>query len=105
MAEQLLNGAQVGAFAQHVCAEGMAQGVWMYVRRQPVVDGNLFYNPRNAARRQRPSPLVDKKLSRIFARFSEDFLPHCAERLQYFRRHAFQWNITLLLSFAADQNY
>lgn len=33
MAEKFLNGAQIGALLEHVCAEGMAQGVWMDVRR------------------------------------------------------------------------
>ena len=42
VAEEFLDGAQVGSLFQHVRAEGVAQGVWMHIRRQPTGERNAL---------------------------------------------------------------
>src|SRR6266567_7102718 len=59
MAEHLLDGAQVGAFLQHVRAERMAQSVRVHIRRQPSCHRHLLDNPANAARGEPSAALVD----------------------------------------------
>src|ERR1039458_10561367 len=44
MAEHLLDRAQVGAFLQHVSAEGMAQRVRMHIGRESARYGDLLHN-------------------------------------------------------------
>ena len=50
VAEQFLNGAQVGAFFQHVRAESVAQSVRMHVRRKAFGDRNFLDDAADAAR-------------------------------------------------------
>ena len=63
VAEQFLNGAQVGAFFQHVRAEGMAQGVRMHVGRKAFGDGNFLDDAADAARREPATAPVDQQCS------------------------------------------
>ena len=42
VAKHLLNGAQVGAFFQHVCAKGVTQGMGMDIGRKSFGDGNFL---------------------------------------------------------------
>ena len=50
VSEKLLNGTEVGAFLQHVRAEGVAQGVRMDVGGQAPGNGNSFDDAPDAAR-------------------------------------------------------
>ena len=50
MAEELLNGTEVGAFFEEVGSEGVAQGVRMHVRRQAAQDGDALDDASDAAR-------------------------------------------------------
>jgi hypothetical protein len=61
VAEQLLNGAQVGAFFQHVRAESMAQRVRMHVRRKSLRDRNLLDDAAHTARGEPPAAPVDEQ--------------------------------------------
>src|SRR5260370_243456 len=61
VAQQLLYGAQVRSFAQHVCAKSMTQRVRMDVRWQSFGNGDLLHDPSNAPSRQRPAALVDEQ--------------------------------------------
>jgi hypothetical protein len=49
VAEHLLDGAQVGAFLQHVRAEGVAQRVRMHVGREAAGDSDLLDDAADAA--------------------------------------------------------
>ena len=69
VAQQFLNGPQVGAFAQHVSAEGMAQGMRMDVRWQPFGYCYPLHDSGNTASRQRASTTINKKPPRIFPGF------------------------------------
>ena len=61
VAEQLLNGAQVGAFFQHVRTESVAQRVRMNVRRKPFGDGNFLDDAADAARGEPAAAPVDEQ--------------------------------------------
>ena len=50
VAEELLNGAEVGAFFKQVGSEGVAQGVWVDVRGQSAQDGDALDDAADAAR-------------------------------------------------------
>ena len=50
VAEQFLNGAEVGAFFEQMGSEGVAQGVRMNVRRQAAQDGDALDDAADAAR-------------------------------------------------------
>jgi len=52
VAEQLLDGAQVGAFFQEMCAEGVTQSVRMNVGGETAPDGNAFDDAAHTARGQ-----------------------------------------------------
>ena len=65
MAEQLLNRAQVGAFLQHVRAEGMAQSVRMHIRGKTFRDRNLLDDAADAARGQPSAALIDQQSARV----------------------------------------
>ena len=74
MAEQFLNGAQVGTFLQHVRAEGMAQRMGMNIRGQPLGDGNFLDDAAHASRGQ-PSPAaIDKKCRQMLICVGQNFL-------------------------------
>ena len=60
VAEHLLNRPQVGAFLQHVCAEGMAQGVRMHIRRKPLGNGNLLDDAAHAAGGEPAAAQIDQ---------------------------------------------
>src|SRR5260370_40101943 len=49
VAEQFLNGAQVGALFQHVGPKGMTQSARVNVRRQALRNGDFFYDAADAA--------------------------------------------------------
>ncbi len=49
MAEQLLNGAEVGAFFKQMSAKGMTQRVRMNVRGKPAKDSDAFDDASDAA--------------------------------------------------------
>ena len=74
VAEQFLNGAQVGAFFQHVRAESMAQRVRMHVRRKTFGDGNLLDDAADAARGEPAAAPVDEQRRRVLAAFRKNFL-------------------------------
>ena len=59
VAEHLLDGAQVGAFFEHVGAEGVAQGVRVDVGGESLCDGDLFDDPSNATCGEASAALVD----------------------------------------------
>ena len=90
MSQQLLDGAQVGPFRQHVRAKGMAQGMWMDVRRQPPGHRNLLYDSRYAARGERTAPAIDEQPPRALARLCQDLAPGLEIKLQGFFGFAFQ---------------
>jgi hypothetical protein len=48
--KHLLDGAQVGAFFQHMCAKCVPESVRVNIRRQAFSDGNLLDNSAHAAR-------------------------------------------------------
>src|ERR1019366_4018547 len=61
MAEHLLDSSQVGAFLQHVRAEGMAQGMRMHVGRESARYGNLLHDAAHAAGREPRPAKVDQQ--------------------------------------------
>jgi hypothetical protein len=63
MTQQFLDGAQVGAFRQHVGAEGVAQSMRMHVGRKPFSNRDLLYDASDATAGQRTTSAVDKKLA------------------------------------------
>ena len=75
VAEQFLNGSQVGTFFQHVRAESVAQGVWMNVRRQALRDGNFLDDAANAARGEPPATPVDEQCVELFLPFASISFP------------------------------
>ena len=105
MSQQFLYGPQIGAFREHVRSKRVAQSVRMHVWRQAFGHGNLLHNPSHTARGQRAAALVDQKPSRALARHIQQFLPRLAISRQCLSRCAFQRHITLLFSFAPDQNH
>ena len=74
VAEQFLNGAQVGAFLQHVRAEGMTQCVRMHVRGKTFGDGNLLDDAADAARGEPPAAPVNEQRGRVLAAFRKNLL-------------------------------
>src|ERR1019366_9327522 len=63
VAEHLLDGAQVGAFFQHVRAEGMAQRVRMHVGRESARHRDLLHDAAHAARGEPRPAQVDQQRS------------------------------------------
>src|SRR5271170_2801832 len=61
VAEQLLNGAQIGAFLEHVRTESMAQRVRVDVRRKAFGDGNLLDDAADAAGGEPATTPVDEQ--------------------------------------------
>ena len=61
VAEHLLNRAQIGAFLQHVRAEGMPQGVRMDVRRQAFGHRDLLDDPPHAAGGEPAAAPIDQQ--------------------------------------------
>ena len=61
VAEQLLNGTQVGALFQHVRAKSVAQGVGMHLGRESASHRNFFYDPSYAAGGQPAAALIDEQ--------------------------------------------
>ena len=66
VAEHLLNGTKVGAFLQHVSAEGMTQGVRMDIRRKAFRDRDFLDDAAYAARGEAAATLVDQQSRQIF---------------------------------------
>ena len=60
VAQHLLNGAQVGAFFEHVRAERVAQRVRVHIRRKSFCDGDLLNDAANAACSQSSAALIDQ---------------------------------------------
>ena len=74
VAEQLLNGAQVGTLFQHVCAECVPQSVRVYVGRKTLGDGDAFNDAPHAARRQPAAALVHEQRGRALLHRAQKFL-------------------------------
>src|SRR5438045_7766667 len=75
MAEQFLNGAQISAFGEHVCAKGMTQRVRMNVWRQPFSHRNMLDDAAYAARGQRASATIDEQFRGALAGLGEHLSP------------------------------
>ena len=61
VAEQFLNGAQIGSFFQHVRAESVPQRMRMHVGRKSFGDRDALDDASHTAGRQAPSALVDQQ--------------------------------------------
>src|SRR5713101_3354697 len=75
VAEHLLDGAQVGAFFEHVGSESVAQGVRMNVGRESLGNGDFLDDPPYAARCEASAALVDQERRSVLAGFRESQLP------------------------------
>src|ERR1700733_4402044 len=59
--EEFLNGAQVGPFVEHVCAEGVAEGMRVHVGRKAFGDCNALDDAPNTPRGETAPALVDEE--------------------------------------------
>jgi len=59
VSEQFLNGAQVGAFFQHVRAKGMTQRMRVNVGRESLGDGDPLYDSSHAPRSEPATASID----------------------------------------------
>src|SRR5271166_5563769 len=75
VAKQLLDGAQIGTFFQHVRAEGMAQSVWVHVGREAFGYSNFLDDAADAARSQATAAMVDQQRRQVLAWSIENSLP------------------------------
>src|SRR5438046_5937532 len=75
VAQQFLNGAQIGAFGEHVCAKGMAQSVGMNVWRKPFGHRNLFDDAAYATRGKRAAATIDEQFRCVPAGLGEHLSP------------------------------
>ena len=117
VAEQLLNGAEVGAFFKQMGSEGVAQRVRVNVGGKPAQDGDALDDAADAARGEprlaailsRPRSCRLRKAPACSAAFA---LPAAARRggalgdvgTERLGGCVAQWNVALLLPFAADQD-
>jgi hypothetical protein len=60
MPQQFLDGAQISAFSEHVCAKGMPERVRMNIWRQPFGHCNLLDDAAYAACGKRASATIDQ---------------------------------------------
>src|SRR5258708_39847745 len=104
VAEQLLNGTQVGALLQHVRAKGVAQRVRVHVGRKSFCYGNFLDDAADTARREAPTAAIDQQRGGVLADCSENLLT-LGEISRERRLHRIaKRNIAFFLSLAANEN-
>src|SRR6266851_4046758 len=104
VAEQLLDRAQVGAFFQHVRAEGMAKRVRVYVRGKSFGDGNLLDDAPDAARGETSPAPVDEQSGCVLTHLAESLLPGGKISREPPLHRIAKGNVAFFFSLAANKN-
>src|ERR1700730_361391 len=71
MTEHLLDSSQVGAFLEHVGAEGVPKSVGMDVGGETFCDRNFLNDPAYAASCEPPTALIDEQGGAVLVQFGQ----------------------------------